>query len=124
VALQQLKNLKLSKLLKTEKAFSLVEIMVAVAILLVIVITFSTLFTFAFGGIFTQGHKSGALYEDVQKELEENYEQGHTGGTDTLSIDFDDENISNPSVIGSFVSEQFTYESRTSTIYTFIPNGH
>ncbi len=117
-----MKNLKLSKLLKAEKAFSLVEIMVAIAILLVVVITFTSLFTFAFGGIFSQGRKSGALYEDVQKELEEKYEQAQTGGTDALTIDFDNKDITNPSVIGSIVTEQYTYENRTSTIYTFIPN--
>ncbi len=119
------KKLKLSTILRANQAFSLVEVIVAMAVLLLILIAFTTLFTFAFGGIFYQGRKSEALYEEVQKELEDKYEQGHAGGTDTLAIDFSDADITNPSVSGEIVTETYTYEdqsgTRTRNIYTFIP---
>lgn len=119
-----MKNIKLKRpplFVRTNHGFSLVEVIVALSILLLIVIAFTTLFTFAFGGIFTQGSKSEALYEDVQKELEEKYDQGNPGSADTLFIDFGDSSI-NLNVPGVIVTEQYTYEDRTGTIYTFIPN--
>lgn len=113
-------------LIKSCRGFSLVEIMVAMALLLIIVFAFTTLFTFAFGGIFSQGHKSESLYREVQKELEEKYQQGHSDGTVQLAIDFNDPD-NDFSVTGKVVSEQYTYqyqsETRTRTIYTFIPNN-
>ncbi len=107
--------------IKAEKGFSLVEVMVAMAVLLIIVIAFSTLFTFAFGGIFSQGRKSEALYEEVQKELEELYETGNSDGTDELVIGFVNAS-STISVTGAIVTEPYTYDDRTNNIYTFIPD--
>ncbi len=116
------------KNIKAEKGFSLVEVIVAMAVLLLIIIAFTTLFTFAFGGIFYQGRKSEALYEVVQNELEVLYEQGNTGGPDILPISFDGGAINPPiEVDGVIVTEPYTYEdqsgTRTRNIYTFIPDN-
>ncbi len=112
--------------IKAEKGFSLVEIIVAMALLLLIIIAFTTLFTFAFGGIFSQGRKSEALYEVVQNELEVLYEQGNTGGPDILPISFDGGAIAPIEVDGLIETKEYTYEdqsgTRSRTIYTFIPD--
>ena len=115
-------KLNLSALMRSSHGFSLVEIIVAMAVLMIVIIAFTTLFTFAFGGIFSQGRKSEALYKDVQKELEVLYEQGDLGDSDTLDIDFGGSGI-DPSVSGVIVTETFTYEDRSGNIYTFIPNS-
>ena len=114
-------KLKLSTFIRINQGFSLLEVIVALAVLLLIIIAFTTLFTFSFGGIFSQGRKSEALYEDVQKELEEKYDQGNPGSSDTLFIDFGDSSI-NLNRPGMIIVEQYTYEDQTGAIYTFIPD--
>jgi len=116
-------KLRLSQLKRANHGFSLVEIIIAMALLLIIVFAFTTLFSFAFGGIFSQGRKSGALFEGVQRSLEERYEAKDAGDTDTMEIDFDDENITNPTVDGEVIELEYNFEDKTGVVYTFIPNS-
>ncbi len=110
------------KLMRANHGFSLIEIIIAMAVLLIIIFAFTTLFTFAFGGIFTQGRKSEALYKEVQKELEVLYEAQESTGTSILEITFDNANdVDN--VLGEYVHKQFTYDDKTGVVYTFIPNS-
>ena len=113
-------KLNLSVLIRSNRGFSLVEIIVAMTVLLIVIFAFSTIFTFAFGGIFSQGRKSEALYE-VQKDLEALYEAQESGDGNTLEIRFD--SADDVSVDGEEVEQNYTYEEdKTGIIYTFIPN--
>lgn len=50
-----------------ENGFSLVEVLIAVSILFLLVITFTVLFTSSYDSIITSGRKSEALYLSQQK---------------------------------------------------------
>ncbi len=58
--------------LKHENGFSLVEVLIAVFILLIIVITFTTLFTSSFRGITSSGSRSETLFglqENIESDI-------------------------------------------------------
>jgi len=55
------------KNLVKQNGFSLVEVLIAVTILLLMVVTFTVLFTSTFDNIITSGRKSEALYLSQQK---------------------------------------------------------
>jgi prepilin-type N-terminal cleavage/methylation domain-containing protein len=55
------------KNLAKQDGFSLVEVLIAVTILLLMVVTFTVLFTSTFDHIITSGRKSEALYLSQQK---------------------------------------------------------
>ncbi len=117
-------KLRLYSLVKSNNGFSLVEIIVAIAVLLIVVFAFTTLFTSAFGGIFTQGRKSGALYDEAQQVLEQLYEQGASvTGAETLSITFDAAPANPVNVTGSVVNQNYNYDNKTGVIDAFIPNN-
>ncbi len=115
-------KLRLSSLVKTNHGFTLVEIIVAVAVLLIVIFAFTTLFTSAFGGIFTQGRKSEALYDEAQQELEQLYEQG-ASGAEILSITFDEDPAKVVNVTGRVENQAYNYDNKTGVIDAFIPNS-
>ncbi len=54
-----------------EEGFTLVEVLVAMFLLLMLVVTFTVLFTSSFNGIMTSGHRSETVYasqQDVDSE--------------------------------------------------------
>lgn len=59
----------MKSLLRSDKGLSLVEVLVAITILLMIVIVFTTLFNTSIRGIFSSGDRSSTLFE-LQKDLE------------------------------------------------------
>jgi hypothetical protein len=93
---------------------------VAIAILLITVTAFTALFNFAYGGIFTQGRKSEALFDQVQNDLEELYSNGTVQNNDTLVIDFGGSPAA-ISVVGIIVEQAYHYDGNQGSIYTFIP---
>lgn len=70
-----------------ESGFTLVEIVVALAVLMILLVPFTFLFTSSFTNIFAAGNKNQALY-DVQKELENEINSSSAVGIDILQIDF------------------------------------
>lgn len=56
-----------------EKGFTLVEVLVAIVILLIVVISFTTLFSSSYKGIAGSGQRSEALF-GIQEEIESNLE--------------------------------------------------
>lgn len=76
--------------LKKQEGFTIVEIIVAIAIFVIIVFAFTTLYSTTFSGIFWAGDKSRALF-DAQDEMDTSISQGFPDETDisTLTINFD-----------------------------------
>jgi Tfp pilus assembly protein PilV len=106
----------------SEKGFMLAEILVALFILTIIIIAFTGLFANSFGGIFSAGHKSNALYE-AQADMEENIADYDNSGTDSLVIPFS----SSITLAGKYITIDKIYtdnsgNSRTVSIITFVSN--
>jgi len=102
----------------SEKGFMLAEILVALFILTIIIIAFTGLFANSFGGIFSAGHKSNALYE-AQADMEENI----ADYDDSLVIPFS----SSITLAGKYITIDKIYtdnsgNSRTVSIITFVSN--
>ncbi|MBF7082134.1 prepilin-type N-terminal cleavage/methylation domain-containing protein [Desulfallas sp. Bu1-1] len=113
--------------MNNKKGFSILEVLVAISILVIIVFTFTTLFSAGFSGIFSAGRKSEALYK-VQKEMENAIinKSGNNVTDGTISISFP--SLTDPiTVTGKFVICDQTYtdsngNERTVTITSFVPN--
>jgi len=76
--------------LKKQEGFTLVEIIVALAILVIVVFSFTTLYSTTFSGIFRAGDKSKALFE-AQDQMDTSISKGFPDVTEDskLTIDFD-----------------------------------
>ncbi len=60
--------------LQQERGFTLVEVLIAIVILLIIVISFTTLFTSSYRGITSSGDRSEALFgiqENIERDLKD-----------------------------------------------------
>lgn len=116
-------KIAICRIKKADCGFSLLEVVIAVTVLLIAVIAFTQLFLFAFGGIFTQGRKSEALFEDVQSNIESLYDGQSAGSGDSLTITFVGGSPDSISVSGKTIESPYAYEDRTGVIYTFIPDN-
>ncbi len=105
-------------LVKHEKGFSLIEVIVAVSILLIIISAFSLLFTNSFSGIFTAGRQSRSLFQ-AQEEID-NAIAGGTGnsGGDILVVNFDYRTVE---IDGQEIIINYEYEGRSNNLYYFLP---
>lgn len=64
----------MNNILKNEKGFTLVEVLIAIVILLIIVISFTALFSSSYRGIAGSGQRSAALFgvqEDLERDLKD-----------------------------------------------------
>lgn len=73
--------------IKKESGFALTEVLVALAILVIIIFAFTTLFTSSFQGIFRAGRKSEALF-DTQEKIDQFIAEGGSSGANTITIEF------------------------------------
>ncbi|MDW7651432.1 MAG: Calx-beta domain-containing protein [Bacillota bacterium] len=98
----------------TEDGFTLIEILVAIAILAIMIAALTPLFISSFTGIFTAGRKSGTQYL-VQQEIEKAI-AGDSGADATFIPSTSIEGIS-----GTIVEVQKEYESgKIVTVKTFV----
>lgn len=107
----------LKKISKTQKGFTLIEVIVAVAILMIIVFSFTLMFTTSFSGIFRAGHKSRALFE-TQDEMDNKIAGNLNSGVDSISVQFDQIAIT---VVGEIKEVTYEYEGRNGVLYYFLP---
>lgn len=110
--------------LSGKEGLALVELVVAILILAVIILAFTTLFGDSYANIFTAGRKSRALYQ-AQEELEIKIRTG-TAQDNMFAITLPTgTTLPNGSgvltVPGELVTGDYTYEGKTGTVTTFIP---
>jgi len=112
-------------IVKNKAGFTLVEIIVSVAILSIIIFAFSILFTTSFSGIFSAGRKSEALFK-VQEEMDKKIAEGlsnnfDSSNPDQLTIEFDYRTVT---VEGEIKEEQISYdnEERLVDLFYFMPD--
>ncbi len=79
----------MKKILCNEKGFTLVEVLIAVFILLIIVIAFTTLFTSSFRGITSSGSRSETLFS-LQEDIERNIDDAGAEFIGNVNIEFTD----------------------------------
>lgn len=108
------------KHVKDEKGFTMVEVLIALAILVIIIAAFTALFTTGARGIFSAGRKSNALFE-AQNEMDNFIAEGNSDGLATHNIEFDSITIT---VTGEEKIISTEYEGRTVEIYYFLPGGN
>lgn len=78
--------------IKNENGFSLVELLVAMAILMIVVMSFTLLYTTSFTGIFGAGRKSEAIF-GAQEDIDNFIAGGTAEEGDNLTIVFDNKTI-------------------------------
>lgn len=112
-------------LMKNKAGFTLVEVIVSVAILSIIIFAFSILFTTSFTGIFNAGRKSEALFK-VQEEMDKRIAEGlsndfDSSNPDQLTIQFDHRTVT---VDGEIKEEQVSYDNNEKLVdlYYFMPD--
>ncbi len=113
-----------------EKGFSLVEVIVAMAILMIIITAFTALFTGSFSGIFTAGRKSEALYR-AQSDMDAVINSAGTADYDEDIISVTEKAVTIPFTgadsinygesDGLLVVVEYPYEDRTGEIIYYLP---
>ena len=106
-------------MLSEEKGFSLVEIVVAMAILSIVAAIFLTLMTFSAGMIFTAGNKSEQIFE-TQGEVDNKIVTSDTDTSVSVTV-----NVTFPdSVIIPVAGERLEedYEGFSGSIIYFLPD--
>ncbi len=113
--------MEIKKLINQQKGFTLVELLIAISILMVIIFSFTLLFTTSFSGIFGAGRKSEALFR-AQEEMDNKIASGLEEQYDetTLEIKFDYLTLI---VTGEVKQVDYEYEEHTDTIKYFLPAG-
>lgn len=119
IKISQVSDMKKTESTKqlNELGFSLVELLIAMVILAVIILSFTALFSSSFSGIFTAGRKSKALFE-AQDELEQKI-IGGTSLSTLLTVTFSDS--STITIPGELITGDVLYEGNTGAVTTFIP---
>ncbi|OPL10618.1 MAG: hypothetical protein AVO34_10520 [Firmicutes bacterium ML8_F2] len=100
-----------------EKGLSLVEVLIAIVILLMIVIVFTTLFNSSLRGIVSSGDRSSTLFE-LQKDIETE-DQAPTVDSQPINITFNN-GVTIPGKQGSF--KQPMVDGNEVMINVFIPD--
>lgn len=106
-----------SKIVKSQKGFTLIEVVVALAILVIIVFSFTIMFTSSFSGIFRAGHKSRALFE-AQEEMDNKIAGNMNSGANAITVQFDQIDVT---VDGEIKEVTYEYEGRNGVLYYFLP---
>ena len=109
---------------KKEEGFTIIEVLIALTILVIIIFSFTTLYTTSFTGIFRAGDKSEALF-DLQEEIDNAIAEGPSSEFEeaTLTIKFDNEEVTKEVTVSGepkhIVQE---YEDRSVDLFYFLPD--
>lgn len=114
--------------LRNNNGFTLIEVIVSIAILGIVVISFQYLFTFAYTQIISAGHKSEATFEshqEVEKRIAGDLSNGSvistTGSTITINLPASS-SITIPPQSGTVITFKAVKDGRTGTVTTFLPD--
>lgn len=104
--------------IKKKNGFTLIEVIVSIALLAIIATAFMTLLSNSYADIFISGSKSDALFQ-AQKEVEFNMAVGTTESSDNLVIEYDSSVGVNPITIkGKIILETKSYNGSSSISLT------
>lgn len=106
------------KWIKNSKGMTLIEVILALIIFGIIVVTLSSVLSTGYIGITRSGHKAKAAYE-AQKEMTEMITSGDFTGTQTLDIRFS--GIPTIQIEVNLVESEEEINGSTSTMTSFIP---
>jgi len=109
---------------RQKDGFTLVETVVAMFILSIIAAAYVGLFTTSYGGIFSAGRKSEAIYS-AQKDADEKFISGAANNAESIDIiltNTEDSSVeSNLKINGEIHESEGAYENKKVIIYSFIP---
>lgn len=110
----------MTKPLKNSQGFTLIEMIVALAIIGIMAVSFLTVFSTTYAHIFSAGRRSDAIF-NTEKKVEAAIASGTTATTDTFSLSIGGRTVN---VSGTLVTEQSTYENgKVVTLKSFVPVG-
>lgn len=106
---------------KQQEGFTLVEILVAIAIMMIVVFSFTLLFTSSFTWIFDAGDKSEALFK-AQEKMDNKIAGGIiTTDGEPMVVEFLYESVT---VHGETKEVDHPYEERNITLNYYLPENH
>lgn len=106
--------------LKNTQGFTLIEMIVALAIIGIMAVSFLTVFSSTYAHIFSAGRRSDAIFS-TEKKVEAAIASGTTATTDTFSLAIGGRTVT---VSGALVMEQSTYENgKAVSLKSFVPVG-
>jgi prepilin-type N-terminal cleavage/methylation domain-containing protein len=110
------------KFIKNNTGFTLVEVMVAFAILAIMIFAIINIFNLSYSGIFRAGRKSEALFY-AQENMDNSIAGGIESGSEltTHVIVFGGESIT---VTGEEKEIDYNYEGFPGTLKYFLPSGN
>ena len=106
-------------LFKQEKGFTLIEVLVALSILMIMIFTFTLLYTSSFEGIFRAGRVSEELF-NAQRDMDNIIAEGSAADTTEVVISFD---LHTVDVKGEVKDAPYEYERRSGSLQYFMPEG-
>lgn len=109
-----------------KKGFTLIELIISIALLAIVAVTFSNMFLTGIKGIFNAGNKSKANY--ISQQALENKISGKTVSIDNVSITSSNENMEIDfdgtiiNVNGSVETVNYDNGKQKTELVTFVPN--
>lgn len=105
---------------KKQEGFTILEIILAIAVLMIFLFAFMTLSTSSIGGIFGAGEKSSALF-DAQKRVDREIDDGIDGTLDPVSHTIDFDGLAPFNIDTQKIEIPYDYDGHTGTLYYFYP---
>jgi prepilin-type N-terminal cleavage/methylation domain-containing protein len=112
----------LKKGMNKNKGFTLVEILVSIAMIAIAIIAIIPLFNGSFSNIISSGQKSGAIAV-AQKNIEDALENGTSLSTYTMNLTFKSAGYSDMvlTIPGQKVDVTYTYSNISGSLSVFVP---
>jgi len=107
--------------LAREKGFALIELIIAMTILLIIIFSFTTLFTTSFSGIFGAGDRSEALFK-AQEKIDREISSGLNDNNDELIVYFGSEHQITVDGEKKVIDHDYDNDERNITLMYFLPD--
>lgn len=112
------------KMFTRDDGFTIVEVLVALAILMIIIFSFTLLFTSSFSGIARAGKVSEELFR-AQKDMDNKIVEADVSeDVSEIEIIFPGENLDPVTVDGRIKQVPYQHEERSGTLFYFLPDGH
>ncbi len=106
-------------LFNQEKGFTLIEVLVALSVLMIIIFTFTILYTSSFEGIFRAGRVSEELF-NAQRDMDNIIAESSGDDSEEVVISFD---LHTVNVKGEIKDAPYEHERRSGSLQYFLPEG-